>query len=111
MPNRCGASFPLLSLSALIVGGAFLYQNTRRTDTLDTAARTATRYVPMGVHCEAQLAIEHVDIEDVVEGGKTTWKEWVVRWLEDCVGEPIVSECRRYSGGAIPVRDDESSSM
>jgi len=57
------------------------------------------------------LSIEHIDREDVVEGG--AWSEGVggsVGLEGDCVGgESIVSDVSEVSGGTISVRDDESA--
>ena len=79
---------------------------------LDTAARTATSTSFKGIDCQkAQLPIEHIDIEDVVEGGARSEGVGGSVGLEgNCVwGESIVSDVSEVSGGAIPVRDDESA--
>ena len=65
-----------------------------------------------GIDCQkAQLPIEHIDIEDVVEGGARSEGVGGSVGLEgNCVwGESIVSDVSEVSGGAIPVRDDESA--
>ena len=65
-----------------------------------------------GIDCQkAQLPIEHIDIEDVVEGGVRSEGVGGSVGLEgDCVGgESIVSDMSEVPGGAIPVRDDESA--
>ena len=55
------------------------------------------------------MSIEHIDREDVVEGG--AWSEGVggaIGLEGDCVGgESIVSDVSEVSGGTISVRDDE----